>query len=461
MSVSLFSGDKLPKLPNDGYCYAVNEDGQRCGLRTKRHKKNGKWVYEKWCNLHNTDCKRHYETYKDSCRGFKYFKCSKQGTRLSESSKKLKIRECLNDREFFESKCYHESKRDQGHLLFLEMLEQMLLECNEILMELPVEELTGSATSGVSKAESLESKLEQLDLSVETEAERKQRMKAKQEKTREYQEIQKSEKKEKLSMKKELEKLEKEAMKEKEKMEAETLNKIYQQSLPTPKSSEREIVEQEALVNKILLQLDHEDKLLELASEIQTIKGRVKYVGGDIIYDRLMADYRNILKSETVTMFQKFEKIAKQSSKVVLSSSDRKFLERYSTLLTTKNNNINEMLQRAKAYKDKLEIKALDYYRKTLYQLKLEDSVMEMEILNKLSKQKSNLSDKEYEGRIKIIKMIFQEWNEKLKNMLKILEDLDAGKVNKQVFLDAYVEFIEWREKKLNNTITLIAKWIV
>lgn len=466
MSLSLYTDDRLPKIPNDGYCHAILEDGAKCNLKTDKFKKEGKWVYAKWCPQHNTPCKRYYETYKDSCIGFKNFKCSKtEGTRTTETAKKSRIKECMNDRQFFESRCYHESKRDRGHLLFLETLQRMFDECGDIIEELPIEELKKS-TADISQSsptqESLASKISKLSLSVETEQERKKRLESKKEKTLEYKKLQKSIQIEKEKEKrKELEKLQKESLKQKEKENEEKLNEIFVQ-IQDPKNKPFILEKQNLLIQEISGLIDDEDfEILERTfKSIKNKRSTKEQKGSDKIYSRIVQEYNTVLDllPEIKLFYPKFKEI-KSRVNTILPLEEVQLLQNYLKILQQFHTMKKQIDNRLEDYQNKVSKETYATYKTKLDEMKIQDNLLKSDLLSNLQKKKKDMSDKDYEGKVKITNLVFQDWDNKFKDIYAKLYELESHNITSREFLQFYNEFILWREKKFVNIMELSYRW--
>lgn len=141
---------RLPKLRNDGLCHAVLENQKRCPNPTFL-KSNGQ--YSKWCLQHTTKCSRLNKDYKSSCANFDYMKCGAEDSFDTASTKLYALNNCYKDRLNFEKKCIHESKRDEGHRIFVENLLSDKEVCQEIVKELKPVKKTQSVTPRPSENE--------------------------------------------------------------------------------------------------------------------------------------------------------------------------------------------------------------------------------------------------------------------------------------------------------------------
>lgn len=128
----------LPKIINDGICHAILKDGKtRCPNKTFiKSYKNNTPVYSKWCKIHSTECGQLNKEYKSSCNGVSEWKCSSKGQYIFENGKLINLENCINDRNIFEKKCIHQSKRDLGHQQFVQLLQNKRKKCAEVVKKL-------------------------------------------------------------------------------------------------------------------------------------------------------------------------------------------------------------------------------------------------------------------------------------------------------------------------------------
>lgn len=462
MATLLFNDDELPKIPNNKRCHAILEDKTRCPNQTIKYiNAKGKTVYPKWCEQHSKNCKDLNLHYKNSCLGFKDFRCNRSGTHASESTKKYRITECIKDRKDFESKCYYESERDQGHLSFLSHLQRLLDECSEIIGKLHVEQTKKTIPVNTTEEEQVLSLISGLGLTILSEKEKNKTLQEKKKKTTlleaEKSLASKSKKMESL-------KIAEAAKIQKEKEEKEEIV-FFDHFISLQKEKEKEKGQsQEEIVQNILLLDEIYEKSQRYEKDFETLQLKIKEfniallkLGPNPAIDHFKDKIKELLKINTdivkLTNDPRYETIStKVLGKQPLDKKEKEYLQ----LVHQK---VNKMFDGTQTLLSKADIieKSNNKKVKEAYYYKFKQEKMEIKSLeNTFLMWSTNLSIKQEQknGLKKILEMTFKDWNKRYDQVIQAFDEETIEKFNQK-----YNEYTEWKKAKLQSLNSLFGRY--
>ena len=116
-------------FPNDGKCYGILKNGNRCNKPTKINQMTKK--HNLWCDQHQT-CSDQRRLMKLSCRGSNT-RCSDFKNINAIQAQKDVIQTCMSNRLNMWNNCYHKDVHDERHYRAITFLQDRVKECKDII----------------------------------------------------------------------------------------------------------------------------------------------------------------------------------------------------------------------------------------------------------------------------------------------------------------------------------------